>query len=265
MLWVITMQRSYVFLAWKWLLGHLFIAASIGYIAAMLAARVGHVEPRTLLKTMSFGLPHAGMMITSQGSVLGANAWLTYFFCNLTVALLIVVVVYWAQLLNPHPQNRSFSRLRKHLQKDRSAEYLRKIAFFTNIHSSELRLASFLLLVVPLIATTVLGLMAGAAIGVGHVFSSSPLIALAYILPHGIPEIAAILLACSIPVEIWITIRPAVNNNATIESFRSIELIFESQQFQQNLKMIINLLVIAALIEAHLTTNVVAMVSSRLS
>ena len=107
--------------------------------------------------------------------------------------------------------------------------------------------------------------MVGAAIGVGQVFSSSPLIALAYILPHGIPEVAAILLACSIPVEIWMTIRPAVSNKATIESFRSIELIFESQQFQQNLKMIINLLVIAALIEAHLTTNVVAMVSSRLS
>ncbi len=259
------MQRSYLFVAWKWLLAHLLIAASIGYIAVMLASRLGHVEPETLLKAMSFGLPHVGMMIVSQGSVLGANAWLTYFFCNLTVALLIVVVVYWAQLLNPHTQNRSFSRLRKYLQKDRSAEYLRKIAFFANIHSSELRLASFLLLVVPYIATIALGLMAGAAIGFGHVFSSSPLVALAYILPHGIPEFAAILLACSIPVEIWMVIRPAINNKVTIESFRSIDRIIESQQFQQNLKMIINLLVIAALIEAHLTTNVVTMVSSRLS
>lgn len=258
-------QKSHVFQAYKWLLAHMVIAASIGYFATMLAAGLGQAKPATLLKAMSFGLPHVGMMITRQGSILGANAWLTYFFCNLTVALLIVIVVYWAQFLNPHTQNLSFPRLRKHLQKDRSAKYLRKIDFFANIQSPELRLASFLLLVVPYIATITIGLMVGAGVGVGHVFSSSPLIALAYILPHGIPEIAAILLACSIPVGIWMTIRSAVSNNATIESFRSIERILESQQFQKNLKMIINLLVIAALIETHLTINVVTMVSSRLS
>ena len=256
------MQRSNVFLAWKWLLAHLLIAASIGYIVTMAAARLGHAEPTTLLKAISFGLPHVGMMITSQGSILGVNAWLTYFFSNLSVALMIVIVVYWAQLLNPHTQDQSFSRLRKHLQKDPSAEFVRKIAFFAHIQSSELRLASFLLLVIPYIATIALGLMAGAAIGVGHVFSSSPLVALAYILPHGIPEIAAILLACSIPVGIWMNIRPAVGNEATVESFQSIERTVASQQFQQNLKMIINLLLIAGIVEAHLTAIVVAMIRS---
>ena len=107
--------------------------------------------------------------------------------------------------------------------------------------------------------------MAGAAIGVGHLFSSSPLVAFAYLLPHGIPEIAAILLACSLPVGIWMNIRSEVSNKATLEPFRRIERVIESQQFQNHLKMIINLLVIAALIEAHLTTTVVAMVSSRFS
>jgi uncharacterized membrane protein SpoIIM required for sporulation len=102
--------------------------------------------------------------------------------------------------------------------------------------------------------------MVGAWIGIGHVFSSSLPVALAYVLPHGIPEIAAILLACSLPVGIWMTIRPVVfGNESTSESFQSIDRVLASQKFQQNLKMIINLLLIAGLTEAYLTRQVVAM------
>ena len=147
------------------------------------------------------------------------------------------------------------------LQKDRSAEYLLKIRAFSLIRSPQLRLSLFLLLVVPYIATIALGLMAGAWIGIGHVFSSSLPVALAYVLPHGIPEIAAILLACSLPVGIWMTIRPVVfGNESTSESFQSIDHVLASQKFQQNLKMIINLLLIAGLTEAYLTRQVVVMI-----
>ena len=255
------MQTSHVFRAWKWLLSHLVVAALIGYFCTMLVAELFQVEPVTLLKATTFGLPHVGTMITSQGTALGVDAWLTLFFCNLTVALSIVALAYWTQLLNPHNQNRSFLRLRRYLQKDRSAEYLLKIRAFALIQSPQLRLSLFLLLVVPYIATIALGLMAGAWIGIGHVFSSSLPVALAYVLPHGIPEIAAILLACSLPVGIWMTIRPVVfGNESTSESFQSIDHVLASQKFQQNLKMIINLLLIAGLTEAYLTRQVVAMI-----
>ena len=252
------MQNAYVFRAWKWLLVHLIIAAAIGYIVTMLMARLCQAGPAALLKATTFGLPHLGMMITSHGMAFGVDQWLILFFCNLTVALLIVVLVYWAQMLNPHNHSRSFFRLRRFLQKDRSARYLVKIPIFARIQSPQLRLTSFLLLGVPYIATIALGLLAGAWVGIGHVFSSSLPVALAYILPHGIPEIAAILLACSIPVGTWMTIRPVISNDSTSESFRRIDRVLASQQFQQNLKMIINLLLIAGLIEAYLTVEVVS-------
>jgi len=253
------MQNVYVFRAWRWLLAHLVIAASIGYVATMSAASLCHAGPATLLKATSFGLPHASMMLTNQGMADGLGAWLILFFCNLTVALFIVALVYWAQLLNPHNRSLSFLRLRSYLQKDRSAEYLRKIPTFAQIKSPQLRLTSFLLLGVPYIATIALGLMAGAWVAIGHVFSSSLPVALAYILPHGIPEIAAILLACSIPVGTWMTIRPVLGNESTFESFRRIDRVIASQQLQQNLKMIVNLLLIAGLTEAYLTHQVVTM------
>ncbi len=104
--------------------------------------------------------------------------------------------------------------------------------------------------------------MAGVLLGTVHLLSSSPLIALAYILPHGIPEIAALLLACSIPVATWMTIRPVVENELPVVAFQRIDQMVASQQFQNHLKMIVNLLLIAGIIEAHLTLRVVAMFSS---
>jgi uncharacterized membrane protein SpoIIM required for sporulation len=57
------------------------------------------------------------------------------------------------------------------------------------------------------------------------------------------------------------TIRPVVlGNESTSKSFQSIDHVLASQKFQQNLKMIINLLLIAGLTEAYLTRQVVAMI-----
>ncbi len=257
----ITMQNSHVLRAWKWLLAHLIIAASISYLCTLLVAGMGLMKPATILKTTTFGMPHVGGLVVNQGVSFGVDEGIMIFFCNLSVALLIVAIVYWTRLLNPHNQSRTFSRLRRHLQNDRSAERLLKISPFAEIRSSQLRLTAFLLLGAPYIATIALGLIAGTLLGIVHAQSSSPLIALAYIMPHGIPEIAALLLACSIPVGTWMTIRPVVGNECTSEAFQRIDSVLASQQLQQNLKMIINLLLIAGLVESHITLKVVAMLT----
>lgn len=256
------MHSVQVFRAWRWLLAHLALAASIGYVATMLVAALGQFGPATLLKATTFGLPHVGTFVTSQGVGVGVDKWFMLFCCNLTVALAIIVLVYWAQQLNPHNLDPSLLWLRKYLQKDRSAQKLLKIPFFARIQSPQLRLTSFLLLGAPYIATIALGLLVGAWIGIGHVYSSSLLVALAYILPHGIPEISAILLACSIPVGMWRTIRPVAYSESSATAFRRIDRTLASKQFQQNLKMIVNLLLIAGLTEAYLTREIVFMLSS---
>ena len=59
------MQTSHVFRAWKWLLAHLVVAASIGYIATMLVARLFQAEPATLLKATTFG-QRRGCIVTND-------------------------------------------------------------------------------------------------------------------------------------------------------------------------------------------------------
>lgn len=255
------MRGSHVFRAWKWLLAHLVIAASVGYLSTLLLGILGVVEPATLRKAASLGLPHVGALIKQHGVTSGVNEGVMIFFCNLIVALLIVATVYWVRLLNPHNQSRKFARLREHLQNDRSAVHLRKIPPFAHIQSSQLRLASFMLLGAPYIATITLGAIAGHLIGIVHVVSSSPLVALAYVMPHGIPEISGMLLACSVPVGTWMSIRPAVDKESTSAAFLRIDRVLASRQFQRNMKMIVNLLMIAGLIEAFFTLKVVAIFS----
>lgn len=253
------MYRPHVSRAWKWLLSHLAFATAVGYIAASLPTLLGLAQPAALHRSITFGLQHVGIAVQDRGQAIGLDQGIMIFLCNLTVALLIVANVYWPRLLNPRNENRFCSWMQSRLRRDPSADYLRMIKPFARIQSPQLLLSAFLLLGAPYIATVTLGLMAGALLGVAHAQTSSPLLALAYIIPHGIPEIAGMLLACSIPISIWMAIRPVVTRECPAMAFRRIDRLVMSQQFQQDLKMMINLLMIAGLIEAHLTLQVVTL------
>ena len=255
------MHKLHVILAWKWLLTRLVLAAAVGYIFTFLLVGLGLFDPATILDATTIGVRHVAKPVLNQGMSFGIDGGIMLFYWNLSIALVIVSIVYWAKLHNPNSQEQTFLRLRKYLQKDCSTKKMRKIPPFAHIKSSQLCVTSFQLLVAPTLATVCLGVMVGAFLGSIHLLSSSPLIALAYIMPHGIPEIAALLLACSIPVGTWMVIRPVVDNEHSTEAFRRIDRVVASQQLQQSLKMIACLLLVAGMIEAHLTLKVVAMVS----
>ncbi len=251
------MYRTHVVQAWKWLLAHMTIAASLSYFATVIAVLTDFAQPASILSTATYGIRHVGIPIMKEGMVLGVDEGVMIFFCNLSVALLILSIVCWARLLNPNTGEGRFSFLRHRLQKDSTAEHLTFIPYFARIQSKQLRLTAFILLCVPYLATITLGLITGALLGSAHMLSSSSAIAFAYIMPHGIPEIAALLLACSIPVAIWSVIQPPITSQNPDKAFRRINRIATSQELQSDIKMIINLLLIAGLTEAHITYRVV--------
>ncbi|MDH3997214.1 MAG: stage II sporulation protein M [Desulfuromonadales bacterium] len=255
------MHTTHFVRAWKWLLAYLFIATSVGYFSTLILSGWGVAKPETILRATTAGIRHVGLPILTQGVSFGIDRGIMIFLCNVTVALLIIAVVYWTRLLNPYNHKKPFLKLRQHLQKDRSAERLRKLPAFAKISSSQLRLTSFLLLVSPFVATIMLGLMAGTLLGTVHKISASPMLAMAYILPHGIPEITALLLACSIPLATWLAIRPVIDNECPASAFRRIDRVVASKPFQQRIKMVVTLLLIAGIIEAHLTIKVVTLFS----
>lgn len=255
------MQMPYIATAWKWLLSHLVIAAAISYLGVLLFSLLGPGIPKLFFNALTLGIRHVGTPLVQAGMSFGIDQGVMIFCCNLAAALLIVALVYWVRLLNPDCAGRPWAALRRSLQRDRSANLLQKISPFAEIDTPQLRLTSFLLLGAPVIATVTLGCMAGALLATAHLLSASPLVALAYILPHGLPELAALLLACSIPVSIWMQIRRVNGQDCAATVFGHIEQALASPQFQQELKMIVNLLLIAGLTEAHLTGRIVALVT----
>lgn len=256
------MYRAHVVRAWKWLLAHMIITASLSYFATVIAVLSGFAQPESILSTATYGIRHVGIPLMKNGMALGLDEGVMIFFCNLSVALLILSIVCWARLLNPSPTKEKFSFLRNQLQKDSTAKHLKIIPYFARIHSKQLRLTAFILLCVPYIATITLGLITGALLGSAHMLSSSSAIAFAYIMPHGIPEIAALLLACSIPVGIWSVIQPPITSQNPGKAFQHIDHIATSEELQSDIKMIINLLLIAGLTEAHITYRIVQVFSS---
>ncbi len=253
------MLRTPIMRAWKWLLAHLAITASLTYFATVAASLSGLVKPESILMATTYGIRHLGGPILTHGIGLGIDRGVMIFFCNMTVALLIMSVIYWVRMLNPYNTGGRLSLLRRQLQKDRTAKHLRAVPYFARIKSLQLRLSVFFLLCVPFIVIVLLGLIIGSLLGAVHMISSSPLIALAYIMPHGVFEISALLLAlaCSIPLAIWMVIKPTVDNENSRKAFRRIERMATSQPLQQQIKLIINLLLIAGLVEAHFTRRIV--------
>lgn len=253
------MFRILMIRAWKLLFATLAIVSALSYFTTVVLSWSGLVKPGTILRTTTFGIRHIGGPILDHGISIGIDQGVLIFFCNMTVALLILSIVCWVRLLNPFDQRMNFSSIRSRLQKDRTAEHLKKIPYFARINSSQLRLTAFMLLCVPFLVITILGLIIGTLLGSVQMLSSSPAVAFAYIMPHGIPEIAALLLTCSIPVGIWLFIQPAIDKQNPRKAFRRVRRMATSDELQNSIKMIINLLMIAGLIEAHLTLKVVAL------
>ncbi len=251
------MLRIPIVHAWKWLFAHLAITASLTYFTTVAATLSGLIRPESLLMATTYGIRHLGGPILQHGIALGIDKSIVTFFCNMTVALLIMSVICWVRMLNPYNTDGRFSLLRRRLQRDRTAKHLKIVPYFAQIKSSQLRLSVFCLLCVPFIVIVILGLIIGILLGTVHMISSSSLVALAYIMPHGIFEISALLLASSIPVAIWMTIKPTVDNENSRLAFRRIGRMATSYQLQQKIKMIINLLLIAGLVEAHFTMRIV--------
>ena len=256
------MLRIPVIRAWKWLFAHLIIVATLSYFTTVVFTLFGLARPEYILGTATYGIRTIGGPLMMQGVALGIDKGIMIFLCNMFVVLLILSIIGWVRLLNPGNTERNFSLLRRQLQRDRTAKHLGRIPYFGRIHSRQLRLAVFILLCIPFIAVVCLGLITGTLLGSLHMTSSSSLFAFAIIMPHGIPEICALVLACSIPVAIWMIIQPTVENENPEKAFRRIRRIARSQEFQQNLKLIINLLLIAGFVEAHMTLRIAKLLLS---
>lgn len=255
------MTRTCLSNALKLLLGQLLIAMTLTYLGAMALVKFGLLTPQEIYSTATHNLSLVSEPFRETGLSLGFDHGFLIFLCNLSVVAAILFTFYWTTLLNPEHTNRRFSWLRRHLRRSHSRDLLQKIRPFSRIRNQHLRATSFLLIVAPSLGALALGTLAGSLMAAAHSMSGSGVLAAAYIFPHGVAEIMAFLLALSVPMAAWFAIRPAVRKENEVLAFQNIDRMANSRILQRHLKITINLLLIAGLVEAHFTTKVAEMLT----
>ena len=251
------MTESKLLRALGYLIIFLMLGASASYFVTIILVETGFATPAAMLSAATAGLKHVGRPYLALGMHLGIDKTLLIFLANLAATWLIVVSFFWVTMLNPDERGKRHIGLRRMLQRDGSAKLLQTVGLFREIWSPQLRLTAFLLLSVPLAGTMMLGFLTGTMIGAARYIFGSHLLAFAYIVPHGCFELTAMLLACSIPLGTWLTIRNNLLRGRLTVVFVDIDRFRRSSELQIALKSIISLLWIASVIETQFTQRVV--------
>ena len=253
------MAKSFFNTAWKWLFIQLVVTTFLTYFILMVLVELQWLTPLHLIKSATLNIRLFTGELLETGQSLGADLGLMIFFCNLSGAIMIVLAFYSVVLFRPIHSESQFKWLRRLLVRESSRDLLQAIPFFSKIKPQELRAKSFILLAAPVLSTLFLGLLAGSLLAAVHSFSGSSILAMAYILPHGFAELMAYLLACSVPLGTWLAVYPALEKNDSTLVFQRIDQIASSEALQGHLKIMINMFLIAGLVEAHFTHKVIAL------
>lgn len=248
---------TWIIRAWLRLAGYLALTATCSYLVTVWLLELQVITPRGAVGTITAGLREVGKPLLAGGLSLGIDKAVMIFLMNLTAASLLVLTFYWVTLLDPSSRPRRFPALSRRLQRDRSAQLLLYCPPYNLIADPRLRLTAFLLQAAPLAATLLLGLMVGSLTGSSHyLFGSWPL-ALAHILPHGLFEIASLLLAASIPYAAYLSLHRDLLRGRLTHVFQHLEQFANDSRLQLCLQGIISLLWVAGVIEADFTADVI--------
>ncbi|MBW2451527.1 MAG: stage II sporulation protein M [Deltaproteobacteria bacterium] len=256
------MTKSFFNTAWKWLFIQLVVTTFMTYFILIVLVELEWLTPLHVFKTATLNIRLFTGGLLDTGQSLGIDLGVMIFFCNLSGAIMIVLAFYSVVLFKPTHSQAQCQWLRRRLLRESSHDLLQVIPFFSKIKRQELRATSFILLAAPVLSTLCLGLLAGTLLAAVHSVSGSSILAMAYILPHGFAELMAYLLACSVPLGTWFAVYPALEQNDPTLVFQRIDQIANSEALQGHLKIMINMFLIAGLVETHLTQKVIALLNN---
>jgi uncharacterized membrane protein SpoIIM required for sporulation len=154
------------------------------------------------------------------------------------------------------------SNLRRSFLRDPTINLFYPMKAFRAVRQRQLRPIFVWLRVVPTAPLLVLGLMAGGIMSSAHAVIGSLEYVAALLIPHGIFEVPAIVLGASLPSAAYFLIRKDLEAGATEKIFGKIARFTRSRAIKASILLILLLLAIASVIEAHLTGMIAAWVKS---
>lgn len=251
------MGQNVLFVAWKKLIIAYLIAFAAGMAVGQILLNFTHIAPETLFdlstKRLSYALP-----VMEAGAKTGVDGGILLYLWNCTAALATISFIYSATLFNPLKVAHRPRVLRKLFCSSPPMKLLCLLPGCLKIESEPLR-RLYVWLMIPLIGMILLGTETGLSTSTAKLIFGSFHTGLLSLMPHGIIEIPTFALAGAVAYSGHLRIKPQAPGSQIETVFGNVEAHKRSLPIKKIVLCVIGGLLIAAMVEAHLTPMLVAM------
>lgn len=241
--------------AWKKLILAYLSSLVVGLAVGTLMVMLGVVQPAQLFeastKRLSYALP-----LFELGSRHGIDMGILLFVWNSLAALLTLSFAFTGTLFDPARIDSPPRAVRKLFCGSRPMKLLCRLPGCRKIQPESLR-RLYVWLMVPLLGMVLLGIESGLQVSTAADLFGSHVVAVIALLPHGVIEIPVLALAGAVAYSAHLKIKKPAQANRMRTVFRQLKHHCGSLPMRKIIGWVIGGLLVAGLIEAHVTQRIV--------
>ncbi len=246
---------SQLYQAWTRLIFAYLVAFAVSFAAGIVFIHFFRVSPETLFEISTKRLAYA-LPVFETGAALGIDTGILLFIWNSLGALVTISFLYAAPLFNPANIALSPKSIRRAFCGRKRMKMLCFLPGCLRIEEESLR-RLYVWLMIPWLGMVLLGLESGITVSTSGYIFGSYLVGFIALIPHGIIEIPAITLAGSVAFTAHLLIKEKASLNMIAEVFARVEGYTAEVPVQKIIFIVIAALLIAGLVEAHITQKIV--------
>jgi hypothetical protein len=255
-------KEQMILAAWRHGLKVFFVALPIGYLVGLIIITILPIKPEGLFHASTIGVRNVAVPLTEQAAASGLDPTIGVFAVNGFVALVLSSFLFISPLFNPVFWESRHPIVRKLLFDDPTIRLLSALKGYRTIPDPRLRPVFAGLLVAPMTGVVALGLMIGVLlVAVPSFVGAKTALVIAYLLPHGLFEIPALILAASVPVSAYLEVRSSLERGDVGATFDRLKELRAARRIRLAIGTSLGLLLLAALVEVHLTERIATEVS----
>lgn len=251
-------QRFLLYPAWKRLIRAYLVALTIGLVIGMLLVKAGFITPERLFEASTRRIAYA-LPVFDLGVRLGVDLGVLLFSWNVIGALVTMSFLYTAAFFNPDHLNMPPRGVRRIFSGSGRMKLLCYLPGCSKIEVESLR-RLYVWLMVPLLGMILLGIESGLQVATVGEISGSFFSAAVSLLPHGLIEIPVFTLAGAVAFSAHLRIREPAQRNLTRAVFQTMEAHRKNMPIRTIAWYVVGGLLVAGLVEAHLTPHLMRMV-----
>ena len=249
-----TLNNSLFYTAWMRLMLTYLVATGASFTAGLFFIRYLKIAPETILeistKRLSYVFP-----IFETGAAMGIDGGILLFIWNSLGALVTISFLYTAPLFNPHHLTLFPHNIRKAFCGRKRMKLFCFLPGCLDFENESLR-RLYVWLMIPWLGMILLGIESGLTISTATYLFGSYIIGVVSFIPHGIIEIPTISFAGAVTFSAHLLLKEQSGKKETGEIFQTIESYKGKIPLRQIILIILSCLLLAGLVEGHLTERV---------